>query len=840
MSEEIEEIERRDRAAGVRYLSVDPRILYRWLKKLFSSLFLVLILVDVAQAGRSFAGGSDKVQIDNPNVPGASQYTVSFWIKCSSFSVDNAIVGYGKGNDTSGTGWAITVGDTGGKLKLTNFSANGASTSTAGMSTGAWHHVAFVRGGTFDNTWYLDGSTNGSPALDAPDAQGATDDFVVGQSVPEASAKGWTALNNCDLAHIAYWSNDLTSGQIASIADKSTCPSDIDSTNLEVFLGNEFQADYSTNAFSTTRTGGSDALDPSGLPCQTTATTTTTTSTTTTTTTTLPTFIEICGNGIDDDSTGGDALCPAPDQDRDGYVTDGVGPYSGIDCDDEDRFIWPGVSTGDGCAAGQYHTCQTSGSYTSCTPLSSFTCHSGSGSTYWIEATETTCTGAGTYADPWALKCFSDTGASGYHAPVAGDCYVLRGGTYTQTWGSSPEKMIYVYDKDGTSTDRITIRGAPGEEAIIESPGVAPDFIIPIKIEVSDYWFVHQLTIREGYAVFGVWFNGSAYGEASNLKIYDLDGDCGSQNCAGVNFDSSGHYGHAHHNYFADNYNRSNPTSQNNTTGVQGFSCDHIKFNDNVCHCTRSGGCGYCIRIKHGTSTGGDEISRNTSQNSYWAAIASAQANINIWNNIIVSSGQSSAGQPGVAIVDLGGAFYPSGVSVRYNTIYASWSLMYNPSTDYGAIADPSITFSDNIVVDERATAYPATAEQGFMSLHHYGSDTLFTDVITGGKVDMNNNCYYNSDGESLFFSVFGASGGAYGSSGGTYTGLAAWEAGTGFDADSFAKDPVLDSDLIATDTDCDAMGWNVGLYSNDPAPPSTGGTSAGSGRILFFKRRDQ
>ena len=51
---------------------------------------------------------------------------------------------------------------------------------------------------------------------------------------------------------------------------------------------------------------------------------------------------EICGDGIDNDASGGDAACAEPDKDRDGYPSSSAytGPYgSAVDCDDTNRDV---------------------------------------------------------------------------------------------------------------------------------------------------------------------------------------------------------------------------------------------------------------------------------------------------------------------------------------------------------------------------------------------------------------------------------------------------------------------------------------------------------------------
>ncbi|PJE77266.1 hypothetical protein COV05_00235 [Candidatus Uhrbacteria bacterium CG10_big_fil_rev_8_21_14_0_10_48_16] len=49
-----------------------------------------------------------------------------------------------------------------------------------------------------------------------------------------------------------------------------------------------------------------------------------------------PGATEICGNGVDDDCSGGDADCSEPDADADGSTAD-------VDCDDADASVYPGA-----------------------------------------------------------------------------------------------------------------------------------------------------------------------------------------------------------------------------------------------------------------------------------------------------------------------------------------------------------------------------------------------------------------------------------------------------------------------------------------------------------------
>jgi hypothetical protein len=57
-----------------------------------------------------------------------------------------------------------------------------------------------------------------------------------------------------------------------------------------------------------------------------------------------PAGAEVCGNGLDDNCSGGDVPCAGADADGDTYVACPVGVTVGCDCDDSDAAVHPGVA----------------------------------------------------------------------------------------------------------------------------------------------------------------------------------------------------------------------------------------------------------------------------------------------------------------------------------------------------------------------------------------------------------------------------------------------------------------------------------------------------------------
>ncbi len=235
-------------------------------------LLAILFFATSAMAAVEYDGTGDSHQINNPNA-GATAFTVSFWLYCPTFDDDETLIGYGNGTDSSaGRGFSISTLTTG-ALRIDYWdggTANNAFPSTT-MSDATWYHVALVRVNTADNFLYVnatDGVADNDEAIDPPAAPNSTDDFWVAQDVPAATGFG-RGNAACNITQVAYWNIALSGSEIQSIANKSTCPTAIQASNLKVFAeGDALPLVESAQALSVT-TNGDPALvsDPSGLPC---------------------------------------------------------------------------------------------------------------------------------------------------------------------------------------------------------------------------------------------------------------------------------------------------------------------------------------------------------------------------------------------------------------------------------------------------------------------------------------------------------------------------------------------------------------------------------------------
>lgn len=537
----------------------------------------------------------------------------------------------------------------------------------------------------------------------------------------------------------------------------------------------------------------------------------------------------ICGVDTNNDGTADFACTGVTDADRDGYET-------ADDCDDTDKTIYPGWGgryTGDGCAANEYKECQDNGTFTACTNLSAFTGPTGTTSLKWISPSGNNAN-AGTFASPWLdYRCVTDSGLGCYTNPTAGLTVVFRAGTYTATWDTG-SKQLYLDNKDGTEANPITFMGAPGEAVDIVGQGTTPTVIRPVHFVDSNYIRWLNIDSHGGYSDAGVYFNGGSDPLIAGSSLYNIDG-LHSNNVAGVKISSGGDRAIVKGNRFYNNYDRANPTQENNY-GLVVFTVDSITIEDNEFFGDNTNGC-YLSAIKHGKSGGSAIWRRNVFYNSRCSAIVNEQPNTDVHNNYFenVASGDGLA----ISYRYLGNGPFYDNMDVAYNTFSGVAPLEVFTSATTMAVTN-ILTFRNNNVVDNRTTAYPADGTDGFIRIGHYGGDAQY--ALAFPLLTFTNNCYYQSDSEALFFSLFGADSGAggygpAGNAGDTYSGLAAWQASPGlYDLASSNVDPNYDADDIAQTAACTDSGWNVNYPEEVPAPVSTG-TTSGLGWIIKFLR---
>lgn len=527
-----------------------------------------------------------------------------------------------------------------------------------------------------------------------------------------------------------------------------------------------------------------------------------------------------CGRDTDRSGTASNP-CAGQDADFDGYpsVADG-----GTDCDDANWAIYPGVST-EGSATDTFKTCQSDGTYTSSAALSGYTCHTGSGHTYWIDDAETDCSGDGSYSDPEDYRCWFNTGMSGYHAPVAGDCLVFLGGTYTAIWGTT--KMIYS-QASGNSTHKIHLEAAPGKEVIIDSPGSSPTKIRPAQFISANYWTLNGnaigtkpgLNLGDGYANDGIACESSTDITVQNAYVHDVDGAQNSgDNGGGIDIGNGGACNnfYLHHSHIKNNYSRAQPTNLNNNQ-IDVFRGTGLRVEYNTIEDTYSGGAGNGLFYKHCDSSGDGSwvlkgnVFSGASNFQLWDSCGGATIERNVFLN---------PNKPPISLDGGNGATYFAGNTlIQYNTVVNGagpevfTTGSYEQSTSFG-----TVTIRKNIFKDSRASSYNGDGTTGFYRICHYCSDSIYTNLITGGKIAFSNNDLYNSNSVALFFSVFGDGAG----SGTTASSFSSWQGlGLSLTTSEINTNPSLDSDNIAQAAGTEDMGWRTQNDLGAPTPTPT------------------
>lgn len=512
---------------------------------------------------------------------------------------------------------------------------------------------------------------------------------------------------------------------------------------------------------------------------------------------------EICGDGLDNDSSGGDLPCPSPDADHDGYTTDGTG--LGYDCDDSSMFLPAMPWTRDGCTGLQAKKCNTAtGAYGSCTTPTE-------GSTnYYIDATSGNDANPCSFASPCLtfLKFSQYISASppgGYIDLAAGRTVWVFNGTLDETYtdGSTVRPSIYTR-RSGSSGNPIRIWAPLSSNAPSVTVNPAACDGTPqcpaVSLITNSYVDIRGLNITGGFHDGTVDIEGagiSSDGDNHTIvanHVYDNEGPNSSNPC-GISLADSPTNMIVTHNRVHDNYDRTAGTNQNEKqicayTGTGNDISYNVVYN--TAGITDANNAAGCIWWKHGQATATNTITHNRLWNCKEVAIGSMNDGTRINHNLVLDS------DFGVWLFwDWAGSYYVRDSIVEYNTFKNTLAFRVDPEIVAGS--PESHIFRYNIYVDD-ASGYGN--ESSVITVHPYGTNANFTTWHTGGFYTINSNCYYNT-GVALEFGLYEsgeASGAAY-----SFTN---WKGTAGYDTASFNENPTLDSYHRATSTNCRNWGW--------------------------------
>lgn len=539
-----------------------------------------------------------------------------------------------------------------------------------------------------------------------------------------------------------------------------------------------------------------------------------------------------------------DQVCPTPDADADGFPDSvattspftAIAAATALDCDSTNPQLFPGVITGSGCAASEARRCQDDGTYTSCFDFATMNlstqaddlCGTGYTNIEFFDPTKSADTGTGAFASQRNLLSLSDSSMATYDDPTAGDCLIVLGsGDFTQTYvDGATTRMLYFNAKDGTSSNKIQLVMLSG--AALIGQGSSPTAVPIIQGVDSDYWVINggEIDGTGGYSTAGIDCNNCDNIEILNLTVHDIDGEQ-DNNLAGIKLDGADSV-FVHNNIVYGNYERANPTGDNNAE-IYVTHADAFRVWSNLVYTTRVGGEGTGIKNKHAYSgtNSGSSIRGNIILDTYKYGIKLHDQAITVTRNFLYNNainGTSSIGwiQDGTAVTF-------KNTLVYNNTIINGPGLETN-SRESTTIGSPALGFYDNVVQDDKATTYGGDADFGLMRIDHYSDATVYANLVTSGALTIHDNCYWNTTGLTLLFSIFG--GGAHGAK---YSGLAAFVSGTTFDDLSYNENPAFDVYDRATSTNCADKGWLLLTDDDgDPEPtptPAPATTATGGGK---------
>lgn len=546
---------------------------------------------------------------------------------------------------------------------------------------------------------------------------------------------------------------------------------------------------------------------------------------------------EVCGNGVDDPgSTNGtpngtygacpagymnaltgsgcDLKCPGADQDNDGYTSNGqlgTAASTAIDCDDTNKWIFPGKWTASGCSTGQIRQCHaTNGTYSACVAESTVNRATGSGTQYWIDCNNGNDANAGTYAAPFKTwgKVSGGSGATGLPAsPVtlaAGDAVGVKNiGTYnlcatTIAYPGSPfQKAIGILTSNGTTANPITIFSyAPQFNFIYNTDGVGIDTAQHYRIEGLGF-FTAANTQNNG--------SSTRPGTDTIFESNYFAGMTGD----GDNNDSCIYASHTNGVKIRRNVFIDCKRGKGNVTNISaikwldddstvGECQDHEALWNGILFgsldSVNGGGCFYekhgCLQADVGANK--HPVRYNTCTNANFGFTwqgSSLRAENNLFHTVTTA----------FSIGDGGEATKLQDNQVNYNTLYASGGLDFNPVF----VAPENLSLTYNVFHDTK-NPYGSGDCEGIYRIKPYGSDAEATYFQSNSYLTSNNNCFYNPN-TTLNWCYFGQNGDA----GGNYT-FAQWQSTSGhsaYDTSSFVQNPLFNSFYQATSANCSTRG---------------------------------
>lgn len=413
---------------------------------------------------------------------------------------------------------------------------------------------------------------------------------------------------------------------------------------------------------------------------------------------------------------------------------------------------------------------------------------------YFIDPINGDDANSGSEATPWrtpanVVSYYSGQEPDGHRSLQPADRIFFMNGVHSFTYdypGASGLNGITFRDVNGTEGNPISLLAYPGHQPIIDTNTTAEG----INIYQSEHWFVSGLQIRNCLDR-GILVAESEHVHITRCRITDTDGPA-ANNVAGIEFSASDQV-EVSYSIFGDNYERGATTVTGNNRQIVLFgggsaTIHHCYFYQSQSPTAVPTGCG--VGYKHASTVPGAtfEMHDNVFYQCAKYAIQSNTARSHIHHNLIIDSGP-------IEIRDVGGTTELTDEVIEFNTLHQSHpsfpgpaGFIFRPTNEHAGVVDGDgpVTFRYNIVNDVRGTGSSRDA----VVIGTYESDELYTDVVDGGNLFFNNNCYFNSD-QVPRWDLF-AAGGGYGDLGAYYS-FSEWQ-GLGYDSGSHLGSPNFDS----------------------------------------------
>lgn len=556
---------------------------------------------------------------------------------------------------------------------------------------------------------------------------------------------------------------------------------------------------------------------------------------------------EIPCNGVDDDSSGGDADGPAGDADCDGYCASGYTgcPLTGVDANDTNsqlgRDTYPGAYVT--CGTDGTRLVNADGTYEDC--VEGELCEAtGSGVCYYIDPVSGNNSNNGlTRATAWADQrnfSYYNSGAPGTSVyPIANGSvvYFLAGThTYTTDLGGNYGQFWTSRASCGTGTGRCTIAGYPGAHPVIKPLATAVSLPGVFNFQGSSNWTIRDLIVDGADLdlatgeVAGVKFSEASNLIAKNLTIRNVT-SAGTDNVGGFRASSAT-------NWYLENSSISDTIGDEDGSGGGG---------DNNVMLFRGTGEIIAVRAWNTAETGASATQCWKQKHSDSTSTLSMEWNI--WANCNEGEGWGSSGgdainitneryyNPGVGkFANWGGPHFPGQVDITYSSFYnvrsGSW-LWYNPARSWevvdGSTGEKNICTGGNFTIEQfTATNNVVHFEDGtgkILDFWEYGPDYFYTNVILAGLVRLDNNKYEGTIEYGISNANDGntacTTGSERGALGNTYGSLATAQAFGYIDESGSANGTITWADSVNLTVNA-SLGFQPPTLTGDPTPTPT------------------